>query len=115
MISSFVSRDFGYGFDLTEEQLQKINAHREEKMYLDCDAASKINGNAFKKKLTSSPFTKWLDYGQNSKGYWNYDHMILQLEDVIDILRVLFEDKYDYTTCFSLITRQCMNDNVLMA
>lgn len=39
MLSSFVSRDFGYGCDLTPSQLDTINQFRENKAYLDEDAA----------------------------------------------------------------------------
>ena len=33
MISTFVSRDFGYGFDLTPEQLAQVNEFRKGKKY----------------------------------------------------------------------------------
>jgi hypothetical protein len=29
------------------------------------------------------------DYGANNEGYWSYDHMVLQLEDCVDCLKVL--------------------------
>lgn len=29
------------------------------------------------------------DYGTNQDGYWCYEHIIIQLEDVVDVLRCL--------------------------
>ena len=51
-------------------------------------------------KLTESPFVRWLHYGQNSDGYWNYHYMIVQLEDIVDVLHVLFSDKYEFVFFF---------------
>jgi hypothetical protein len=39
-----------------------------------------------KKTLTKSPFVFEFEYGANGKGYWVYEHMVLQLEDCIDCL-----------------------------
>lgn len=100
MLSSFVSRDFGYGCDLTPSQLDTINQFRENKAYLDEDAAVFVHGNKNKKKLIESPFVRWLHYGQNNDGYWNYHHMIVQLGDIIDCLRVLYRDKYEFVFFF---------------
>ena len=46
-----------------------------------------------KRALTSFPSICWLKYGQNNKEYWNYHQMVIQFEDVIDVLKVLYEDK----------------------
>ena len=61
-------------------------------MYMDPDAAIKINGNSTKKNLLpdESPFCKLFDYGAQAEGYWTYDHMVLQMEDCIDVLDALF-------------------------
>ena len=77
MLSSFVSRDFGYGLNLTQGQLNEVNNYREGKNYLDRDAAIEVHGKIQKPKLTDSPFVRWLDYGVNFDGYWNYHHMIV--------------------------------------
>ena len=37
-----------------------------------------------------SPFNVIFEYGANSDGYWTYDHMILQLEDIVDVLDALY-------------------------
>ena len=44
-----------------------------------------------KKPLTKdkSPFLHYFDYGENKEGYWDYNHMVLQFEDVVDCLKVM--------------------------
>ena len=42
---------------------------------------------------------KTFDYGINQEGYWSYNHMITQLEDCIDCLKVLYGG-YDYVFFF---------------
>ena len=42
-----------------------------------------------KDDLTTTPFVRELEYGSNYDGYWTYDHMILQFEDIIDVLQYL--------------------------
>eukprot|EP00957_Ditylum_brightwellii_P011742 886481-Ditylum_brightwellii.AAC.1 len=34
------------------------------------------------------------------EGYWSYDHMILQVEDTLDVLVVASGDKYEYVFPF---------------
>ena len=43
-----------------------------------------------KPDLVNLPFIRELEYGTQMEGYWTYDRMILQLEDCIDCLAVLF-------------------------
>ncbi len=43
-----------------------------------------------KKQLISSPFIVEFEYGANLEGYWSYDHMVLQMEDCIDVLKLLY-------------------------
>mmetsp|Transcript_9241 Transcript_9241/g.13411 ORF Transcript_9241/g.13411 Transcript_9241/m.13411 type:complete len:83 (-) Transcript_9241:600-848(-) len=35
-----------------------------------------------------------------SDGYWNYNHMVLQLEDCVDVLNHLHGSDYDYLFLF---------------
>ena len=101
MYSSFVSRDFGYGMKITEEDLERINNKREFEHYSDCDSAKDVlNGSTKKEKLTTSPFIRTFEYGKNREGYWTYSHMMLQFEDIMDCLTVLFGDKYQYLFYF---------------
>ena len=89
MISAFTSRELGYGpVELTQDQLDKVNSIRRGRnaTYSDQDAAISLFGTAVKPKLTKSPFVFWLDYGANAEGYWNYERMVIQLEDCVDVL-----------------------------
>ena len=31
--------------------------------------------------------------GEDKEGYWNYNHMVLQFEDAIDVLKVMFPEQ----------------------
>ena len=102
MYSAFVSREFGFGHPLTAQELDRINQYREGQQYLDVEAAMNVSkhNDPTKPKLTESPFVKNFDYGSNQDGYWCYDTMILQLEDVVDCLRVLYGDRYEFVFFF---------------
>ena len=100
MISAFVSRDYGFGFDISDEQLFSINSLRSGKEYIDKTAAINKNGNTMKEKLHCSPFVRKLNYGANNEGYWSYDDMILQVEDCIDTLNTINGEKYEYLFIF---------------
>ena len=98
MMSSFVSRDYGFNFQLTSSQLVQVNQARTGKQYKDLDAATLKRGNANKVDLVESPFSRKIEYGNSKDGYWSYEDMVLQLEDCVDVLRALNSDKFDY--CF---------------
>jgi hypothetical protein len=90
MISAFVSREFGFGYSISLGGLEKVNKKREGTHYSDQDAAKKIKGNSLMKApLTKSPFVVKFEYGANNQGYWDYDHMIIQLKDCIDVIKTL--------------------------
>ena len=86
MLSSFTSRELGYGYEITQDILDEINMKRNNTSYSDTDAAKLKNGTTIKPLLTESPFTRELEYGLNNEGYWTYESMVLQLEDCIDVL-----------------------------
>lgn len=93
MVSALCSREFGFGFPLTEEQLAQVNEARAGKNYVDEQAATYLNGSSLKpKKLACSPFIRFIEYGSGKDGYWTYNHMVLQLEDCIDCLKVVLVD-----------------------
>ena len=98
MYSSFVSRDFGYGMEMSQELLDKTNVMRIDKSYSDIEAAMNVfHGEKIKKKLTQSPFVRSFYYGKNNEGYWNYDHMVIQLEDCVDVLNAKYgKDTYNF-------------------
>jgi hypothetical protein len=99
MMSAFVSREFGFGMELTTEQLQRVNAKRLGKKYKDETAAKKKRGHELKQPLTISPFVLEFEYGASAEGYWTYDSMVLQLEDCADVLKTLYP-QYDFLFLF---------------
>jgi hypothetical protein len=92
MCSAFVSRVWGFMVDggnfLTSEMLQAINQRRRDprfRNYLSTDAAIEINGSTVKKDIVdTAPFCRFFEYGADKEGYWNFNHMALQLEDLVD-------------------------------
>ncbi|KAI2503418.1 hypothetical protein MHU86_11047 [Fragilaria crotonensis] len=104
MLSAFVSREFGFGRQMTEDELQRVNMARQTAAlgggnYLDTTAAMEILGTTRKPILLESPFVKYLFIGINNQGYWNSYHMSLQLEDVVDCLRILYPS-FDFVFLF---------------
>ena len=101
MASAFQSRELGFGMQLTAEQLKDVNRKRAEDIhYFDKVAAQDVNESTKKPVLTASPFLRLLEYGANNDGYWTGNHMILQFEDCIDCLRVLYAEQYDFVFLF---------------
>ncbi len=115
MYSCIQSREFGFGFRrLTEDELERVNSARRgrDKFYQDTDAAKVVFGGncLFKKKFTidDNPFVRSFEYGANKDGYWTYDHLIVQLEDVMDILCTLYDsEKYEFQF---LVDHSCGHD-----
>ena len=95
-------------------QFNEINAKRSNTQYTDVQAANKAGGctDGFKKSLTKSPFVRQFEYGANINGYWNYNHMVLQLEDCVDVLKYLHGKIM--TTSFCLTTQVAMISNKKM-
>jgi hypothetical protein len=46
-----------------------------------------------------SPFLFKFVYGASNEGYWNYDRMVLQLKDCVDVLKCLYP-QYDFLFLF---------------
>jgi hypothetical protein len=104
MISAFVSREFGFGMHLSEEDFLKVNRFRStagNKYYKDAEAATSKLGSAVKPQLSETPFVKEFEYGasESALGYWCYEWMILQLEDCIDVVQALYPE-YDFAFMF---------------
>ena len=99
MLSSFTCRELGYGMQLSKDVIDAVNLRRRGKKYSDVEAANARLGSATKNDLTSTPFVRSLDYGANTDGYWSYDHMIIQLEDCIDVLQYLHPE-FDFMFIF---------------
>lgn len=100
MISGFQSREFGYGLDLTGEQLRQVSEFRKEKKYIDEAAATKYRGKGANKDILNvNPFVLEFEYGAANEGYWNYEHMVLQLDDCVDVVKFLYP-QYDFLFLF---------------
>ena len=92
MISAFESREFGFGYPLTATDLQTVNEYRNRhRNYVDKEAANAILRRTTKMPITfaSNPFCQQFEYGASAEGYWNYERMVIQLEDCADILKAL--------------------------
>ncbi len=85
------SREFGWGMDITEEQMVSINEMRMGKEYFDTVATKDVNG-IEQKLLTTSLFICLFEFG-GINGYWTGNHMIFQTEDYIDCLEETIMDK----------------------
>mmetsp|Transcript_18080 Transcript_18080/g.31860 ORF Transcript_18080/g.31860 Transcript_18080/m.31860 type:complete len:154 (+) Transcript_18080:288-749(+) len=97
MISAMQSREFGWGMTLSEDQLKQINVKRARDVgYCDEVASKDVLGTTKKADLTESPFIRKLEYGSNKEGYWTGNHMIVQFEDCIDCLKVVYGEDYDF-------------------
>ena len=101
MISTFTCREHGLIRELTAAILIEVNLQRAGRQYSDEEAAIEINGNSNKKPLTldKSPFVVFFDYGENKEGYWAYNNMVLQFEDVVDVLKVM-HPTFDFVFLF---------------
>ena len=99
MISAFVSRDSGFGLPVSPEQLNTINLLQQGTKYIDKVAATQILSSVAKPPLKESPFVRDLLIGATKGGYWNSFHMALQLEDVVDCLKVV-RPGYDFVFLF---------------
>ena len=99
MVSGFVSRSFGVGLLLSQDELDKVNERRmgsEWGHYVSKDSAMTVYATTKKKKLTDNlTLVRFFDVGVNLEGFWNYDQMALQVEDVYDVLSVKFPN-YDF-------------------
>jgi hypothetical protein len=89
MLSAFQSREFGFGFDISKEEMDEVNFTRRGKENKDKDAAKK-RGNAEKHPLMTSPFVVEFEFGIVNEGYWCYRRMVLQMEDCLDVLDTLY-------------------------
>ncbi len=90
MISALQCREFGFGLKMSAEEIASVNFYHEGKEYTNKEAAKAKQGNSKKAPLTLSPFVIKFEYCANGDGYWVYEHMVLQVEDCVDCLTVLY-------------------------
>jgi hypothetical protein len=91
MMSLFIDREYGLVQELDQYTLNPVNAVQHGARYADKEAAMDVNGTFVKPQLPAgtSPFLTFFDYGENKEGYWDYNHMVLQFENVVDCLKVM--------------------------
>ena len=101
MISGYQSREFGLGLGsmLTTEMRNKINFARRGKKYNSADDAELILGSSYKGDLEDDPTLRFFSAGANREGYWSNSHAKIQLEDVYDVLSIIFPD-FDFIFLF---------------
>jgi hypothetical protein len=58
--------------------------------YADEKAAISLKGTDAKQPLKESLFVREFECEANNEGYWSYECMVLQMEDWLDVLRVLY-------------------------
>jgi hypothetical protein len=63
---------------------------RGKKYTKDEAAAMDVRNCIDKKEIKELPFIKYFELGANNEGYWGYNHMVLQLEDCVDCLKVVY-------------------------
>jgi len=90
MISTFQSREASFGLELLDEQLTEVIKAQASEKYKDEEAAVAKCEKAPKDNLLENLFVKEFEYGTSGKGYWCYQQMVLQLEDCIDVLKVVY-------------------------
>ena len=101
MISGLTSREFGFGFPISPDDLTRINQNQANKNYIDENAAWEKRGQIMKQLLMNSPFVIEFEYGNAGRafGYWDYNHMVLQLEDCVDCVKTLYS-QFDFLFLF---------------
>jgi len=77
MVSAWQDEKRGFGLELGQDELDKVNVYR----------ASLGKG-----PLEDSPGIRWLEYGVNKDGYWCYEDLKEQAMDVLDVLECLYPD-----------------------
>lgn len=99
MVSSFCCHELGFGFPMSKPLLETIIQQHENQNYCDEKAGIEIHGSPKKQKLISTPFTRCIEYVNNKEGYWNYNHMVLQMEDCVQVLKHLYP-QFEYVFIF---------------
>ena len=102
MISAFVSQEHGLIREISHQVLYEVNLRRAGQQHADQEAAIEVLGSPDKKPLTldKSPFLVFFECGEkNREGYWAYNNMVVQVEDAVDVLKVM-HPSYDFVFLF---------------
>jgi hypothetical protein len=76
--------------------MRRVNKARVGQHYKDVNVAKKYKGTTEKQKLPTDYFIVKFEYGTSNEGYWNYEIMVLQLEDCVNVLKVLWPQMIVY-------------------
>ena len=125
MVSGFFARHCGFHFEVTNEQLAKINANREGKTYsmqvvakeerkqridsANCQRKNKVpvpTGPVMKEPLTREnlPWVRFLNIGVNREGFFTWEKFYIQIEDLMDCLEVMYPR---HQICFEMDWSGC--------
>eukprot|EP00733_Pompholyxophrys_punicea_P000968 Pompholyxophrys_punicea_v1_NODE_393_length_2064_cov_23.574415.p2 type:complete len:157 gc:universal NODE_393_length_2064_cov_23.574415:1787-1317(-) len=77
MVSAFQDEIRGFGFPITAQELQDFNS-----------SLSRVG----KVPLVSSPGLRFLQYGSNKEGWWDYEKFSLQVSDLLDVFEFLYSN-----------------------
>ena len=95
MISGHMSRAWTWITSLPQTVIDEVNLSREGKVYCSTEAAMKVYGTINKPALkidsSDNPFLRCMLVGAANDGYFTNDHSMIQLEDLIDCLRVMYK------------------------
>ena len=83
MVSAVQDEVRGFGFAMTEEELERVNAFRAQHIGRPENERT---------KLTESLGLRFLKYGKNKEGYWDYDMFAAQVAELLDCIEVLYPD-----------------------
>jgi len=112
MKSVFVDEVRGFGLPMMEDEVKLVNVHRRRKYGV------KPDGEPVRLDLTASPGVRFLDYGTNKEGYWNYELFKEQVMDVIDCYDVLYPEfqvifSVDWSSGHTAHREGCLNVNIM--
>lgn len=75
MVSGFKDGLRGFGHPLSADELHLVNCFRKARN---------------RAPLSTSPAVRFLSYGKNKDGYWDYKHFAEQVEDMLDMYEALY-------------------------
>ena len=87
MLSVFTSCELGYSFSIFKKNLKKVNERQKGQYHSVKEAAILCYGTDKKIPLTSTPFSIELEYGASHDVYWLYKHIVLKIENCVDMLK----------------------------
>jgi hypothetical protein len=93
MLPAFLSRETGWGIELSNAHFINVHRLREGQHYLYQEAAKDVDGTTEKSLFTKLPLICIFKFG-GTTGYWTGSHTIIQTEYCIDCLEVIFQEVF---------------------